>query len=297
MVTVQVEQVHWDGDREWAYCINQLLQLLYFLPVLPQGPIFTDELFDLVFSFHRNKVFVWVINWGVSVEKEDIKIFLKFIYLSITSLYYILLLKISVSKFSSFFSQRHNCKKIIQVYNKALTGIFKIEYKMINKKIFVYLRSINFVKNTIAITLLFWLNLMGNYKLGPWLLPMTTVRILSFAFSTCSSSIITLLMVEICRSSTDWNNRCSIRGSSFTLMIMWSMIRQKKSQTSGNDGLKLMSTFSTFSCYKLTKCNSESKIQMIFFWCYHFFLISRDIHLVAFKYSASFLHIFYTVIL
>lgn len=142
MVTVQVEQVHWDGDREWAYSINQLLQLLYFLPVLPQGPIFTDKLFDLVFSFHRNKVFVWVINWGVSVEKEDIKIFLKFIYLSITSLYYILLLKISVSKFSSFFSQRHNCKKIIQVYNKALSGIFKIEYKMINKKIFVYLRSI-----------------------------------------------------------------------------------------------------------------------------------------------------------
>lgn len=133
MVTVQVEQVHWDGDREWAYSINQLLQLLYFLPVLPQGPIFTDELFDLVFSFHRNKVFVWVINWGVSVEKEDIKIFLKFIYLLITSIYYILLLKISVSKFSSFFSQRHNCKKIIQVYSKAL--IFKIEYKMINKKI------------------------------------------------------------------------------------------------------------------------------------------------------------------
>lgn len=104
-----------------------------------------------------------------------------------------------------------------------------------------------------TITLLFWLNLMGDYKLGPWLLPMTTVRSLSLAFSTSSSSIITLLMVEICRSSTDWNNRCSIRGSSFTLMIIWSMIRQKKSQMSGNDGLKLMSTFSTFSCYKLTK--------------------------------------------
>lgn len=114
------------------------------MPVLPQGPIFTDELFDLVFSFHGNKVFVWVINWGVSVEKEDIKIFLKFIYLLITSLYYILLFKISVSKFSSFFSQRHNCKKIIQVYSKAL--ISKIEYKMINNLFTLGA----FVKNTIA---------------------------------------------------------------------------------------------------------------------------------------------------
>lgn len=67
MVTVQVEQVHWDGDRKWAYRINQFFQLLYFMPVLPQGAIFTDELFDLVFRFHGNEVFVWVIDGGVSV--------------------------------------------------------------------------------------------------------------------------------------------------------------------------------------------------------------------------------------
>lgn len=132
---------------------------------------------------------------------------------------------------------------------------------------------------------------------------MTTVRILSLALSTSSSSIITLLMVEICRSSTDWNSRCSIRGSSFTLMIMWSIIRQKKSQMSGNDGLKLMSTFSMFSCCKLIKKMSDdnatqSTIQIkVFLVLSFFFLISWDICVVAIKYSASFLHIYNTVML
>lgn len=35
MVTVQVEQVHGDGDREWAHGRDQLLQFLDFISVLP----------------------------------------------------------------------------------------------------------------------------------------------------------------------------------------------------------------------------------------------------------------------